>query len=483
MCVKRVILITSVLMAMAAVGFPLWNLKEATEHPPAPIEAKRLTGKTESFKTVAKLFQTSCADCHSAMVRLPFYAQLPVAGSIIQQDMAAGLAAWDMDNTLLTPGQAPDAVTLSKIEHQITTGEMPPLRYVALHWNAALSEADQQAIVAWIAQERKQHHRSPAVAKGFETEPLQPIDPALAKAPWKAGPLAAEKIQLGFALYHDKRLSGDGTVSCASCHGLTTGGTDRQVVSTGIRGQKGGVNAPTVFNSRFNLRQFWDGRAADLKEQAAGPVTNPVEMGGDWKTILANLNADAAYKQQFQTAYQGLATQAHVTDAIARFEETLVTPNSAFDQYLMGEPQALSNSAKRGYRLFKTNGCATCHTGVAIGGQSFEKLGVKQDYFALRHRAPSEADRGRFNATKNEADRYRFKVPTLRNVALTAPYFHDGSAATLEEAVRVMAQVQLGKKLSQSDVEAIVAFLESLTGTYQGQPLAQYTQLTTPPRL
>jgi cytochrome c peroxidase len=272
------------------------------------------------------------------------------------------------------------------------------------------------------------------------------------------------KMLLGRRLYHDPQLSGDGTVSCSTCHMLSHGGAEPRATSVGIRGQTGPINSPTVLNSAYNFRQFWDGRAADLTEQAAGPIGNPIEMDGDWDTILERLNADEEYVSQFQEAYgeDGL-TQENVLDAIVQYERYLVTP-SAFDRWLGGDDDALTEQQQRGLRLFAETGCTTCHRGRNLGGTMYQKMGLVHDYFERRGGELTEADLGRFNVTGEDADRHKFKVPTLRNVELTSPYFHDGNEQELSGAVRTMAYVQLGEELTDDQVGDIVAFLESLTG-------------------
>lgn len=291
-----------------------------------------------------------------------------------------------------------------------------------------------------------------------------------AVAPLPAAPdLPHDKVMLGQRLFHDPRLSRDDSIACASCHDLARGGVDRRKVSLGVDGAVGGINAPTVFNSGFSFVQFWDGRAATLEEQVAGPIHNPVEMASNWTQVLAKLGADVDYRAAFAALYPDGLSAANVADAIAAFERTLVTPDSPFDRYLRGEAEALTPLAARGYRRFRELGCASCHQGMLLGGNMFQKFGVLRDYFAGR--AVKPADLGRYNVTGREEDRHVFKVPSLRNVALTAPYFHDASATTLEEAVTVMARYQLGLKLPDEDVAALTAFLRSLTGNYQGKPL------------
>jgi cytochrome c peroxidase len=280
--------------------------------------------------------------------------------------------------------------------------------------------------------------------------------------------LDAARVALGERLFREVRLSADDTIACVSCHDLGRGGVDRLPVSVGVGGARGGINAPTVFNSSLNFVQFWDGRAATLEEQAAGPIHNPSEMASDWAHVLPKLNADERYRSQFTRIYSDGITANNVVDAIATFERSLATPDSRFDLYLRGEP-ALNEDEIAGYRHFRELGCTACHQGVRLGGNMYQKFGVLRDYFAGRQ--PTKDDMGRFNVTGLEEDKHVFKVPSLRNVALTAPYFHDGSASTLEQAVQIMGRYQLGRELESKDVRQIAAFLRSLTGQWNGKPL------------
>jgi cytochrome c peroxidase len=293
-------------------------------------------------------------------------------------------------------------------------------------------------------------------------EPIKPI-PIDVK-------LDAKKVALGELLFNDKRLSKDNTIACVNCHSLSLGGVDRQQVSTGIGGNKGRINAPTVFNSSFNFRQFWDGRANSLEEQTVGPVHDPKEMGSNWPEVVGKLSKDSTIFAHFKEIYADGVQTKNIQDAIAVFERSLTTPNSRFDKYLRGDKAALSPDELKGYQLFKSYGCVACHQGVNAGGNMFQVFGVMGDYFAKRGNV-TEADYGRYNVTKNEADKHMFKVPSLRNVALTAPYFHDGSAKTLPEAVDVMFRYQLGRPAPQADKDLIVKFLGTLTGEYKGKPL------------
>ncbi len=282
-------------------------------------------------------------------------------------------------------------------------------------------------------------------------EPIQPIEPAKITNP--------AKVELGKQLYFDPRLSKSGFISCNSCHNLSMGGSDNLPSSIGHNWQQGPINSPTVLNSSLNLAQFWDGRAADLKEQAGGPIANPMEMGFTHTLAVDVLESIPQYKEAFKKVYGKNSIDIdQVTDAIAAFEETLVTPNSRFDKWLKGDKKALSKDELAGYQLFKDVGCTACHNGSAVGGNSFQKMGLVEPYSTQN---PAEGVAG---LTGNDADRMKFKVPTLRNVELTYPYFHDGAYWNLEEAVDVMARLQLGRKLEQKQIAQITAFLKTLTG-------------------
>lgn len=286
-------------------------------------------------------------------------------------------------------------------------------------------------------------------------EPIQPIPQNL--------PTDPQKVALGKKLYFDKQLSKDHTVACVSCHELKAAfGTDLSPVSTGINGQKGGRNAPTVYNSALNFAQFWDGRAATLADQAAGPPVNPVEMGmHSWADIVKRLQDDPNYESDF-LVYGGTISEATVTDAIAEYEKTLLLANSPFDRYLAGDTDALNEQEKLGYQRFQQYGCVACHQGRNVGGNMYQKFGILKD---IGQSGLSLADDlGRYEVTENEADKHVFKVPSLRLVTKTAPYFHDGSVETLEEAINIMIEYQLGREVPQQDIDAIIAFLGTLVG-------------------
>jgi len=282
-------------------------------------------------------------------------------------------------------------------------------------------------------------------------EPIQPIKPAIITQP--------ALVELGKKLYFDPRLSRSGFISCNSCHNLSMGGSDNLSTSIGHNWQKGPINSPTVLNSSLNVAQFWDGRAKDLQEQAGGPIANPGEMAFTHELAVETLESIPQYVVDFEKAFgAGKLTIERVTKAIAAFEETLVTPNSRFDQWLTGNERAITAGELEGYHLFKASGCTACHNGPAAGGAAFRKMGVVEPY---RTDNPAE---GRKAVTGRDADRFSFKVPTLRNVELTYPYFHDGAANTLGEAVDVMGRIQLGRTYTPDENGKIVAFLKTLTG-------------------
>ena len=290
-----------------------------------------------------------------------------------------------------------------------------------------------------------------AHADRLATELIKPIESATITEP--------EKVELGKKLWFDPRLSMSGFISCNSCHNLSTGGSDNLPTSIGHNWQEGPINSPTVLNSSLNVAQFWDGRAANLQEQAGGPIANPMEMASTHVLAVDVINSIPQYREEFAKVYGNAeVTIDNITDAIAVFEETLVTPNSRFDQWLKGDDNAITEQELAGYNTFKSIGCVACHNGPAAGGTSFQRMGVVEPYQTTN---PAE---GRAAVTGKDADRFTFKVPTLRNVELTYPYFHDGAYWTLEEATDVMARLQLGRQLEDEEISNVVAFLKTLTG-------------------
>ncbi len=308
------------------------------------------------------------------------------------------------------------------------------------------------------------------VSVAFALEAL----PTQAPAPTD-NPTTPAKVELGKMLYHDPRLSSTGTVSCASCHNVMAGGEDNRPNSMGVNGQTGGRSAPTVWNSAFNKVQFWDGRAESLEAQAAGPVTNQIEMGmKSWDEVVARLNKIEGYQKAFAAAFGGNAiSKDTATKAIAAYERTLITPNSPYDKYAGGDKSALNNQQARGLNKVQELGCTNCHSGPAFNGPStFQKFPMfSNGMYQAKYKFAK--DLGVAEVSKKAEDEHLFKVPTLRNIALTAPYFHNGSVKTLDEAVKVMGKLQLNKDLSEEEIADIVAFLNALTGEFPEQKMPQ----------
>lgn len=277
-----------------------------------------------------------------------------------------------------------------------------------------------------------------------------------------------EKSRLGEQLFFDPLLSRDGTISCASCHVVSEGGAELKPVSVGINGQEGTLNAPTVLNAVFNIAQFWDGRAEDLHEQAKGPIVNPIEMGNSFENLIATLEKNEKYKKSFRALYPEGITADTIADAISEYEKTLITPGSRFDRYLEGDSTVLNRAEKEGFELFKSKGCISCHHGVNIGGNQYQRFGA-----VIANNEIGKNSLGRFNVTGDPDDRYYLKVPTLRNIAKTAPYFHTGSVKTLHEAVRLMSYHQLGIELKPAEIDKIVKFLITLSADIPGADHAE----------
>jgi len=410
-----------------------------------------------------------CLSCHSSDPELPFYAKLPVAGRIVMKDIDSGYRAYDIRPVMeALKADAPvGAVDLAKIEKVVLDDRMPMPKYYLVHWGSSLTSAKREIVLDWVRSERMAMYDD-GLPEDRAAEPVRPVDKVLKVDP--------EKAALGFLLFHDPRLSVDNTVSCATCHALETAGVDNHQYSHGVNDQVGGVNAPTVYNAVYNFVQFWDGRAKTLADQAAGPPLNPIEMAStSFDEIIAKLKADRKFAKAFNAVYPDGLTQANITDAIEEFERTLITPDSRFDKWLRGDSEAITADELAGYELFKKYDCATCHVGPNLGGQSYELMGLRRHYFADRGLELTVEDNGRFKETQNERDRHRFKVPGLRNVEHTWPYYHDGTRETLEEAVRDMGLYQSGVELNQSEIDQITMFLKTLTGEYQGKLLTNDT--------
>lgn len=424
--------------------------------------AKNIDSSLEASAQVELILnRNGCVSCHNPEAPMPFYGNLPGAADLVKKDITVGSRFFDIRPmlTILSTGSGriPE-VDLSKLDHSILSGSMPPLKYSALHWGTSLSDKEQSIIRGWIKSQRMMiYYPNPQTSDSLVWEPVQPL----------VGNLLVDenKATLGFKLFHDVRLSANNTISCATCHPLTEGGVDGLQTSKGIHDQIGGINAPTVYNAVYNIEQFWDGRAQTLQAQAGGPPLDMLEMGSTWEEIIAKISSDKALSKEFSDIYLDGVTANNITDAIAEFEIKLTTPDSRFDLYLRGNNSAITPEELEGYHLFKSNKCATCHTGMLMGGQSYEYLGIAQNtYFEDRGTEINDKDKGRFNVTGKESDLHKFKTPTLRNIALTAPYMHDGTAATLEEAINHMSKYQIGTQLTPDQTSKMVAFMNSLTG-------------------
>ena len=356
-----------------------------------------------------------CLSCHSADPELPFYAKMPLAGDIVMADIDSGYRAFDMSKFMdaVKVGSDVNPIDLAKVEKVVLDDRMPMPKYYLVHWGSSLTKAERDIVLDWVHGVRTSMYDD-GLEGARANEPVRPIDLSLDYDPAKAA--------LGFALFHDPRLSVDNTVSCASCHQLENAGVDNHQYSHGVDDQLGGVNAPTVYNAVYNFVQFWDGRAQTLAAQAAGPPLNPVEMASEsFDQIIAKLQADKDFARAFVKVYPDGITEANITDAIEQFERTLITPDSAFDKWLRGDDSAITAQELEGYELFKKYDCATCHAGPNLGGLSYELMGLRRHYFAERGLELTHEDNGRFKETGLERDRHRFKVPGLRNVEHTWP--------------------------------------------------------------
>ena len=454
----KYVLILAATGAVAAVGGKISqcivdSMHESTVIPPMD--------PATADKVASQVLDMKCAACHAQDASYSKFLNFFSFGLMRDHVEGAKRAFTLTPDSSLRSGN----VDYLKMDYVLRTRRMPPASYSAVHLGSRLTPVD-------VAILRQKYKETGAAARTFA-----PISPAAEPGT----ELEAARIYLGYLLYNDGRLSTTNRVSCASCHDLTKGGTDNLPKSEGVPGpdglpQLGGVNAPTNFNAAGNIRQFWDGRAADLKEQAGGPPLNPVEMGftceKDWEIIAHKLSNDPEIVALFAYVFgdHGITADT-ITTAIAAYEQTLVTPDSAFDRFLKGDDKAISGTQKKGMKSFVDLGCATCHSGPTLGGISFEYINTHAD---LRSLATTEGyQEGAFGLrdfTKKDEHKDMFRVPNLRNVALTAPYFHTGSVNSLQEAVRIMIKSQNGASVSEETVKNITRFLEAQTGKLYGKP-------------
>jgi cytochrome c peroxidase len=319
-----------------------------------------------------------------------------------------------------------------------------------------------QALAPWLAWPALTVVALTALAGAVEVEPITPIAPAVTDP---------AKADLGRSLFHDVRLSKSNTVACVSCHRLDSGGDDDRPRPLGGDGRPLAFNSPTIFNAALNYRFNWRGNFRTLEQQNEFVLLDRQLMNTTWEELLPKLRADQGYVRSFTALYGGGPARAHVLDALATFQRSLLTPNARFDRYLNGQHDAITSEEQRGYQLFKSYGCIACHQGINLGGNLLQRFGVFDNPFAQRGQV-TDADLGRLAITGSEDDRHVFRVPSLRNVAVTAPYFHDGFTPSLSEAVDIMARVQLGRDLPSQDIDLIVKFLGTLTGEHQGRSLS-----------
>jgi cytochrome c peroxidase len=418
---------------------------------------------SKDTQAIVILDDASCLLCHTKNNNHTLYAPVPVLGNILKSEAEKGSRSFDIGESMdkINRGEAIDEIALAKIEiATIIQRNMPPPAFYLIHWGASVTLEKRKILKEWITCHREQFYPNPLAAERFKNEPVRPLPSSIL--------VNKKKAALGKKLFHDARLSRNNTISCASCHPLNLGGTDNKQYPVGVDKLLGKVNTPTVFNACFNHSQFRDGRAPDLKTQLVEHLLDPLTMAAEsLDNIVRKLLHDNDMNQAFNRLYKGGITEASIIDAIESFEKTLITPNCRFDKYLNGEYETFNESERRGYEIFKANNCASCHAGVILGGRSYERMGIYKDYFEERGWEITRDDWGRFNQTTDEYDRFRFKVPGLRNVALTKPYFHDGSRQTLYEAVKIMGIYQSGRSIKDEDLNDILSFLETLTGEYE----------------
>lgn len=447
--------ISVLLLSVGGMALVSW----VTLQPEAPLLKNPDPQKADAI--AQQVLQAKCAACHGATPEYNSFVNF-ITGGLLRRDITNARRAWKMEGDTAVRSALVDYL---KLDHVLRTRHMPPVQYTMVHLGTRLTPQD-------VALLRLRYTTDGAAARRFA-----PIQTA------KAGE-NLQRAQLGFKLFHDPRLSTTNEIACASCHDLSLGGTDHKAKSEGVPGtdgkpQLGGVNAPTVYNAMGHIRQFWDGRAADLKEQAGGPPLNPVEMGysapEDWQKIIAKLAEDDELVKLFSSVY-GTQSASEITsdmilDAIAAFELTLATPDSDFDRYLMGDESALNPQQKEGLSAFVNYGCASCHAGPALGGLSFEHINKKADFRELHAPGYAEGAYGLCDFTKNDDHRDLFRVPTLRNVALTYPYFHTGAVRDLREAVSIMFRTQVGTTPSEATLQNVTHFLKAQTGRIRGKLL------------
>jgi cytochrome c peroxidase len=447
---RKLIVFSGVLLAIILVVFVIYNLFNIIP----------LSGNSENEQVLAIFDDASCVLCHQDNSVKAYKLSNPVVRAIINGDVEKGLRKFDIDDLVdkLDKNIIVNEVDLAKIEYAVVINNtMPPKKYAYLYWGASISSLKHKILKKWVETQRDLYYLNSYASEFFKHEPVRPL-PSFVIAD-------DERVALGEKLFRDKRLSSDNSVSCFSCHNLTLGGMDNRQYSEGVDNTLLSVNTPSVYNSYFNFRQFWDGRVSDPDSVIIDHLLDPDVMANESVgSVTRMLRKDKEIKALFDSLYNDGLTQKSFVDALSSYVKSLVTPDSRFDKYLKGDFSSVTGREIKGYELFKANKCATCHVGILLGGQSMEQTGLYGDYFSDRGWAVIESDSGRFNQTGDVSDRYRFKVPGLRNVAVTRPYFHDGSRYTLFDAVRSMSKYQTNRKITDEETAAIVEFLNTLTG-------------------
>ena len=436
------------------------------------LSGRAITATETDSQFVQVVENNGCLQCHQANPDPIWYQNFPLVAGMLAEHQTNSYRFIDLRKVVdqVNAGEDVSLPDIAKIEQSVLNNSMPISQYTMVHWGSSLNANEKQMMLNWTGAAKAYYAKLYAEQTGADEPEL-----ASGEFNWDLPELDGlnidqAKADLGLKLYHDTRLSGDGTLACATCHVLNQGGADGSAHSRGIKGQFGGVNAPTTYNALFNIREFWDGRAADLQDQAGGPPLNPIEMGStDFDEIAAKLKEDDKMVAEFKKVYGSeKIDQETITGAIAEFEKQLVTLNSPFDKYINGDESAMTADEIRGYELFKKNYCATCHVGPSFGGQSFEKLGTTlpmETYIAERGDGEGDGDAGRAAFSGDDEDKFKFKVPNLRNVSETAPYMHDGSVLTLEQAVKIMFRYQTDNPSPTSaDVDKVVQFLNAING-------------------
>ena len=450
MNIRKLFEITGVIMAIALVMTVMYHLVNTI--PP--------DGISEDLQATAIFEDASCITCHQKNATHSLYSGIPLIGQIIKKQRQKGYRMFDMEEIRekMTNGEAINEAHLAKIEMEtMTLGTMPPAKYYLSHWGSSITSAKQNQLKKWIIYHREKFYPNEFSAEHYNYEFVRPIPAHL--------PVNSIKAKLGEKLFYEKRLSSNNTISCASCHNLKNGGANNKQYAEGIDKRLGGLNTPTIYNACFNAIQSWDGSSTNMEKHIEKHLLSKDIMGNESiAEIIKKLKRNKSINNSFDKLYKEGITKSAISNAITEFAKTLLTPDSNFDKYIKGNESAINKTQVFGYELFKSNKCATCHTGINLGGQTRELMGRHKNYFEDRGWELTKEDMGYYNYTSDKDDRHRFKVPGLRNVKLTKPYFHDGSRQELHDAVQTMGIYQSGCKISDEDAKAIVAFLETLTG-------------------